>query len=55
MERDFYGIQIIQIFSRVKRRKYNKIIRKKTSRLSEGAKALKHKAEKLLQEDKQNL
>ena len=46
----FYKIQIIQIFfSRVKRRKSNKIIRKKTSRLSSGAKAFKHKSEKLLQ------
>ena len=56
MKRDFYGIKIIQIFfSRVKRRKSNKIIWKKTSRLSSGAKALKHKSKKLLQEDKQNL
>ena len=56
MKRDFYGIKIIQIFfSRVKRRKSNKIIWKKTSRLSKDAKAFKHKSEKLLQEDKQNL
>ena len=55
MKRDFYGIKIIQIFSCVKRRKSNKIIWKKTSRLNKGAKAFKHKSEKLLQEDKQNL
>ena len=55
-KKQFYEIKIIQIFfSRVKRRKSNKIIWEKKSRLSKGAKAFKHKSEKLLQEDKQNL
>ena len=54
-KRCFYKIQITQIFSLVKRRKYNKIIWKKTSRLSRGATAFKQKSDKMLQEDKQNL
>lgn len=55
-KKQFYEIKIIQIFfSRVKRRKSNKIIWKKTSHLSRGAKAFKQELEKLLQEDKQNL
>ena len=55
MKRDILRNSDYLNFSRVKRRKYNKIIWNKTSSLSSGTKAFKQKPDKMLQEDKQNL